>query len=327
MDRRITGIFIIVLVFSLMACSQETEYGDEFNLPPESETDQRMTLKFGRVPSVTVTELLRQNAPLIRQLKNELDVNITYRFADSYHGIIDGMRKGNYDFTWMGPYSYVLAECTSETSARYRPLVRPVRQQSNGEAQAEYRSLILARAGSSIRELDDLRGKSFAFVEKQSTSGYLFPLARLLEANLDPANDFKNVEFLGRHDRVVQSVLDGTYDAGAVYDDARLEEFDSRSKADEWLRVIARTRPIPTSPITVSGSFAENHPERVDQFVKTMTSLHRSKRGEKILNQLGIERYRPAGDEDYDEVRNVLRRLLPRLPEIRDRCQGRFSSR
>jgi phosphonate transport system substrate-binding protein len=326
MDRRITGILILLLVFGLVACSQETEYGDEFNLPPDNETDERMTLKFGRVPSVTVTELLRQNAPLIRQLKNELDVNITYRFADSYHGIIDGMSEETYDFTWMGPYSYVLAECSSETSARYRPLVRPVRQQPSGEAQAEYRSLIFARAGSSIRELEDLRGKSFAFVEEQSTSGYLFPLARLTEANLNPESDFENVEFLGRHDRVVQSVLDGTYDAGAVYDDARLEEFDSPSKADEWLRVIARTRPIPTSPITVSGRFAENHPELVDQFVETMTSLHRSKRGEEILTRLGIQRYQPVSDEDYDEVRNVLRTLLPRLTEIRDRCQGRFSS-
>jgi phosphonate transport system substrate-binding protein len=321
-----SGMIVLFLCLVLSACSQETEYGEEFNLPEDSETEDRMTLKFGRVPSVTVTELLRQNAPLIRRLKNELDVNITYRFADSYHGIIDGMDENHHDFTWMGPYSYVLSECSSENSAEYRPLVRPVRQQIGGEAQAEYRSIILVRAESSIRELADLKGKSFAFVDEQSASGYLFPLAHLIKFGLNPEDDFESREFLGRHDRVVQSVLDGTYDAGAVYEDARLEEFNSPAEADEWLRVVNRTRPIPTSPITVSGDFARKHPDRVDRFVETMTSLHRSKRGREILDRLDIERYRTADDSAYEEVRNVVRTLLPSLPEIRDRCKGHFSS-
>lgn len=164
-----------LLLIATVGCSDNSDYGRNFELPEDAREKERLTLKFGRVPSETVTGLLRRNAPLIRLLKNELDVNITYRFADDYRGIIEGMESENYDFTWMGPYSYVLSECSSDTSANYKPLVRPMRKNQNGEVSGEYRGLIITRPDEELQNLEDLRGRSFAFVEKRSTSGYLFP--------------------------------------------------------------------------------------------------------------------------------------------------------
>lgn len=326
MDRRIIQVTIILLLIAIVGCSGDSDYGQTFELPEDARDKEKLTLKFGRVPSVTVTELLRQNAPLIRLLKDELDVNITYRFADDYRGIIRGMESETYDFTWMGPYSYVLSACSDDTSADYQPLVRPMRRNQEGEVSGEYRGLIISRPGEGIRELEDLRGRSFAFVEEQSTSGYLFPLATLIRAGIDPETDFSSYDFLNRHDRVVQSVRDGSHDAGAIYNDARLQEFESRRQADRKLPVLIRTRPIPTSPITVSGSFAENHPDLVDKFVRVMTSLHENQRGRSILKTLGIERYRRAKDQDYEEVRNVLKTLRTQLPTVNSYCKGTFGS-
>lgn len=324
MARRVTYCLGLLLLVVTVGCSGDTDYERTFELPEDARENEKLTLKFGRVPSETVTGLLRQNAPLIRLLKDELDVNITYRFADNYRGIIEGMESETYDFTWMGPYSYVLSECSSDTSAAYRPLVRPMRRNGNGEVSGEYRSLIIARPNRGIEELEDLRGRSFAFVEQYSTSGYLFPLAKLVEAGIDPKTDFSSYDFLKRHDRVVQSVLEGDHDAGAIYDDARMDEFDSRNEANRELPVLTRTEAMPTEPITVSEAFANNHPDLVDKFVEVMTSLHENKRGRSILETLGVERYRRANDEDYGKVRNVVDTLGDRLPEVKSLCRGAF---
>lgn len=324
MARRVTYCLGLLLLVVTVGCSGDTDYERTFELPEDARENEKLTLKFGRVPSETVTGLLRQNAPLIRLLKDELDVNITYRFADDYRGIIEGMESETYDFTWMGPYSYVLSECSSDTGAAYQPLVRPMRRNQNGNVSGEYRGIIIARPNRGIEEIQDLRGRSFAFVEERSTSGYLFPLASLIDAGIEPETDFSSYDFLSRHDRVVQSVLDGSHDAGAVYNDARMQEFDSRNRAERQLPVLTETRPIPTSPITVSEAFADNHPDLVDKFVEVMTSLHENKRGRSILETLGIERYRRANDEDYGEVRNVVDTLGDRLPEVKSLCRGAF---
>lgn len=320
MLRRLIPLLIVPLLLGLIGCSDRSDYGSKFELPSEAKKNNKITLKFGRVPSVTVTELLRRNAPLIRLLKDELDVNITYRFADDYRGIIDGMIEENYNFTWLGPYSYVLSECSSETSANYKPLVQPMRRNQSGNLSADYRSIIFTGENSTINSPSDLKGKSLAFVEKQSTSGYLFPKSLLLKSGLKPGEDF-TFEFLDRHDRVVQTVLNGKHDAGATYNGARVEQLENRSKANTKLPIIAETRPIPNEPITVSKAFANNNPEIVQNFVDIMTSLHKTKRGKSILKNLNIQKYRKVSDEDYDEVRNVVRQLGDELPAVKTFCE------
>jgi phosphonate transport system substrate-binding protein len=318
--KLIRGLTVVLFTLILIGCSGQNDYSDEFQLSREAKQSNRLTLKFGRVPSVTVTELLRQNAPLIRLLKDELDANITYRFADSYRGIIEGMSSDEYDFTWMGPYSYVLSECANSNSASYRPLVRPLRRNASGKLSEEYRGIIFAKQNSNIKSLEDLDGKSFAFTEKLSTSGYLFPLALMADAGLNPKSSFSRKGFLKRHDKVVRAVSDGTYAAGATYSGARMQVFNSKEAASDKLPIIAKTKPIPTSPITVSQSFAKNHPEITNKFVEVMTSLHESDRGQKILKTLGIARYKKANNDDYQEVRNVLDKLDSTLPRVQSIC-------
>jgi phosphonate transport system substrate-binding protein len=311
---------ILVAFLGLTGCGNSNDYDQQFKIPEDKQNETRFTIKFGRVPSVTVTQLLKRNARLIRRLKDDLNVNIIYRFADDYRGIIEGMSNNEYDFVWMGPFSYVLSECYSSTSATYRPLVRPLRRGDDGKLSGDYRGLIFTSRTSSVDSLSDLKGQSVAFVDRRSTSGFLFPMARLIEAGLNPSEDF-SYDFLDRHDRVVQEVNLGNYAAGATYENARMQEFGTQETADRNLPVLARTRPIPSSPIAVSSKFAEKHPGVVNRFVDIMTGLHENREGRSILGDLEIARYREASVSDYDEVRTVLKRLQPKLPELTKFCQ------
>ena len=63
-----------------------------------------------------------------------------------------------------------------------------------------YHSQIIARKDSGIKDINDLKGKDFAFVDPSSTSGHLFPKAGLIKLGIDPENFFGRVLFTGSHD-------------------------------------------------------------------------------------------------------------------------------
>lgn len=114
----------------------------------------------------------------------------------------------------------------------------------------EYYSMVIARADSGIDSLDGLAGKRFAFDEVYSTSGYMLPIAFMLDAGLTftetadgeevPA-DVVGYRFSGDDENTIAWVLDSTVDAGAISN----QEYEGLSPEQQAeLVVIAQTEPI-----------------------------------------------------------------------------------
>ena len=84
---------------------------------------------------------------------------------------------------------------------------------------SEYHAVIFARAGSGIESLDDRRGEVIALDEELSTSGFLLPLAYLVEQGLrvvparggsaTPADGAVRYSFSGGDDNTLQWVISG----------------------------------------------------------------------------------------------------------------------
>ena len=82
---------------------------------------------------------------------------------------------------------------------------------------SSFGGVILTRADrTDIRKITDLRNKHFAAVDSNSLGGYHAALREIYHAGLNPARDFRSVEFVGTHDEVVRRVLSGEVDAGTV---------------------------------------------------------------------------------------------------------------
>ncbi len=75
-----------------------------------------------------------------------------------------------------------------------------------------------------MERLEDLRGKTVAFVDPASSSGYIYPMVLLIKRGLvrdrDPKSFFKDALFAGTHEAALQSVLHGRVDAAASFDKA-----------------------------------------------------------------------------------------------------------
>jgi phosphonate transport system substrate-binding protein len=80
-----------------------------------------------------------------------------------------------------------------------------------------YKAQFMAGASTGIKTFADLKGKTFCFVDPNSTSGYIVPNIMLKAAGINPDTDFKAVTMAGGHDKVAIAVYKGDCDAGVSF--------------------------------------------------------------------------------------------------------------
>ncbi len=260
---------------------------------------ERRVLRIGRVPFRSTREMVKAHEPITSYLEKALSCDkVKIVSATDYQRMAKLIENNQIDIAWMGTKNYLRLHRDTGVTA----ILRPVRR-----GKPYYRGLIIARADSGIAKLADLKGKVFAFVDKGSASGYLYPLALLLKNGIDPDKSFKEVKFLGGHDSVVYNVFLKKADAGAVYDDARLVMKDPNQIKE--LKVVERLPRIPNEPIAISkGLSAKRREEIVAAFMglriedpQTGAVLKRFNSG---FND-NVHGFVRATDADYDVVREL----------------------
>ena len=87
-------------------------------------------------------------------------------------------------------------------------------------AYTEFAGVIFWKANrGDLRELVDIKGKTFMAVKETSFGGWRMAWREFKELGIDPYNDFKTMKYGGTHDAVVYAVRDGKVDAGTVRTD------------------------------------------------------------------------------------------------------------
>jgi phosphonate transport system substrate-binding protein len=86
-----------------------------------------------------------------------------------------------------------------------------------GQPQPFYRGQFIANVNSGINSFADLKGKSFCFVDPNSTSGYVVPRIILAANGINPDTDFSATQNAGSHNNVAIAVYKGDCDAGVTY--------------------------------------------------------------------------------------------------------------
>ena len=118
-----------------------------------------------------------------------------------------------------------------------------------GKGYIEFGGVIFTLADrDDITELKDLKGKSFAAVDKNSFGGWQMAYREFHDNNIDPFKDFSSFSFAGTHDAVIEQVLSGKVDAGTIRTDT-IERMDLEGKIDR------RKLKVLTEKATDNGSF------------------------------------------------------------------------
>jgi phosphonate transport system substrate-binding protein len=259
------------------------------------------SIDFYLTPSVSV-ELLKSKGTFIKTfLEKETGLTIVMKIPSSYDELVDKFGAPNACFGIMSSQSYILANQKYGAEVK----LRTVRF-----GHSIYYGMIIARASSDIKTIKDLEGKSIAYTDELSTSGYLFP-KKMLEKNKVKTS---RETFAKKHDEVVRLVYEGKVDAGAAFysppatngtlRDARINIIGKYPDVETKVIIVAKTDPIPNDPIVFSKMF---NPDLARKLYLALAKLASAPSGKQALLDLyGIEGFVKASDADYNSLRMVM---------------------
>jgi len=175
--------------------------------------DETTPLTLGVYTSDKPSTMYAKFKPIVSYLESHLSeylgtkVQLKLRLFKNYEDAQQALVSNHVDFVRFGPASYVLAK---QKNPGIRLLAVEERQ-----GQLKFQGAIFTTKNSPIRHLSDLQGKSVAFGHKNSTIGRYLAQQALLNAGLSSA-DLNSFAYLGRHDKVVQSVALEKFSAGSA---------------------------------------------------------------------------------------------------------------
>jgi len=260
----------------------------------------RRILRVGFVPSENVQQVAQNAQPIVEIMERKLGMEVQPFVATDYTGVVEALRANKLEVAFLSPASYVLAK----GEANIRVILK-----SHRKGLAYYYAAIITRSDSGIRSLEDLRNKSFAFVDPISTTGHVYPKKMFKEHGIDPTKDFKNVLFSGGHDATVLAILNRKVDAGATFanftdgKDAAWIQYLKNPQEQRMIRAIAYSEPIPADNLVINGNLDPGLARKVEE---VFLELSRDPAGQKMLRDLyQIDGFVPASDQDYDAVREA----------------------
>ena len=265
------------------------------------EAQKTETINFYLTPSLSA-ELLDKKGTFIKDfLERETGLSIKMIIPASYDALVEHFDSTIPCFAMMSSQSYVLA------NQKYGAMVK-LRTVRSGHS--VYYGMIITRASSGIKDINSLHGKTIAYTDELSTSGYLYPKKMLERNKIIPSK----VTFVKKHDEVVRLVYEGKVDAGAAFfspassdgtiRDARARLKDKYPDVESKVIIIAKTDAIPNDPIVFSKNF------NADVARKLYTALVRLatdvKGKQTLLDLYGTEGFVKASDADYNSLRGVM---------------------
>lgn len=252
------------------------------------------TFVFTAIPDQDERQLTERFGKIADYLEQQLEVDVQYIPVKSYSAAVSAFRSDQVQMAWFGGLTGVQA----------RQLVPGSQAIAQGVEDTAFISYFIAHESTGLAPADALtdalRGKSFTFGSKGSTSGRLMPEFYLREQFGEaPETLFNRVGFSGDHSRTIALVESGAYDVGAVNYavwDAGVEAGDIDTDA---VQVIWETPAYPDYQWTIRGDadarFGDGFTQRVQQALLDMTDPD-------LLAAFPRSGFIPATNADYAPI-------------------------
>jgi len=281
--KRLIAILAVVAIVMPVVC------GSALAAPPP---DWPKKLVLGIVPTDSSANITERFDNLVKYLEKRLGVPIEVKVATDYAGVITGMQFKHIDFAYFGPKSYVEAAKRANAEAF---AIEVTQDGTQG-----YHGLIITKKGSGLKTMADLKGKVWAFVDPNSTSGTLVPMVYFLnDLKIDPSTYFSKVIYSGSHEASMISIKTGKIDGASTNDLDMARGNGKQWNAEKDFEIIWTSKLIPGSPM----AYRKDLPASLRKALTDSFLAYNDKAG---LEMLKLKGYAPVTDKTYDPIRDLI---------------------
>jgi phosphonate transport system substrate-binding protein len=222
-------------------------------------------LTFALLSTESAPEVGRRWAPILDQLSKDLGIPVKQVAATDYRGSIEALKFNKAQIGQLGPKGYI--EASNNNYANVEPVVQL--QHTNGSL--GYRSCLIVHADSDMFSPEDIAGKTFAFNDPNSTSGYLVPMTFfLMEIDIEPKEYFSKLTFSGSHEASILAVSNKKVDVAST-NLPDIQQMTREGKIPRGaVRVIWVSKLIPNDPIVVRKDLPDSLKQAIQQSLTTM---------------------------------------------------------
>ena len=256
---RLAGSFLLAL--ALGACG-----GEEAR-------DAQQTFRLGFLPAERADDFSGKADTLAAYLSREMGVRVEVFMPTAYEPLIEALRFNNVDAAFM--------DATPAWLAHRRAGAEVVLAEVRDDGRTHYIATGYARTDSDIDELADLVGRRTAHTSWTGSSGFVFPIGRMVELGLiRPEGDefphlqramertFASYSMAGGYKAAMEMLARGQVDAAFGADDAAERFLEPADRAR--VRPFVQLGPVPSHPLVVRQGLNEATREA---FVAAMLKL------------------------------------------------------
>jgi phosphonate transport system substrate-binding protein len=256
---------------------------------------------FTAIPDQDESQLKTRFGKIAGYLSNKLGVPVKYVPVKSYAAAVTAFRNNQVQLAWFGGLSGV----------RARALVPGSKAIAQGKEDLTFVTYFIAHASTGLKESKDfptaIKGKTFTFGSKGSTSGRLMPEFHIRSAfKAAPQKIFSRVGFSGDHSRTIALVQSGSYQVGAtnyaVWDrDVKAGKIDTSKVSVIW-----RTPTYPDYQWSIRGDvdvkYGAGFTDKVKGSLLSMTDPE-------LLKSFPRSSFIPASNADYAPIENTAKSI------------------
>ncbi|CAG0968241.1 MAG: phosphate/phosphite/phosphonate ABC transporter substrate-binding protein [Candidatus Methanoperedens sp.] len=289
MKKTIIIAALILAAIFLSGCVTPEEKQVE-QKQPETTTKPKITIAI--LPTQQAEEIMPKAKELENFLESRVNADIEVYVPMSYSAVVESLRFGHAQVGLMSAWPIAASAKLAGTDVVLSE-VREVIIDGEKTNHTYYYSYYVVMKNSSYTKLEDLRGKRAVYASLTSTSGYLFPVAKLVEKGLiskpaqgkeaDPKEFFGTVATPGGYGPAWDTLKRGQADVGVIAGDVSGTLF---KEIMDNTRVIETQGPIPSHGVVFGKNLEEplrselinafmelNEPENNDLMRKLVSAI------------------------------------------------------
>jgi phosphonate transport system substrate-binding protein len=255
------------------------------------------TFTFTAIPDEDESRLRARFDKVAIYLSDKLGVDVRYVPVKSYAAAVTAFRNNQVQMAWFGGLSGV----------RARQLVAGSEAIAQGYEDQFFVTYFIANARTGLSASDSfpngIKGKTFTFGSKGSTSGRLMPEFHIREKfSSSPDDVFKKVGFSGDHSRTIALVQSGAYEVGAVNFKVWENEMKAGKIDSSKIKIIWKTPTYPDYQWSVRGDVGKKFGAG---FKATVTKALLDMKDPDLLSSFPRKSFVPAANADYKQILDV----------------------